>query len=213
MLDVIEQLRRLPPDTRVALRRQLEALEGEPCAGEALDEDRLRELLARLRIRHRVVITGMGAITPLALNVQDTWQGLIEGRSGIDYFKRIDASQYPAKFGGEEVLQAKEKDEFGHVRLGGVGERLAKIIGKKTGYETRHVVLGHTQRAGSPTAWDRVLGTRYGIAAAELVIKGDWGKMVALQGDDILAVPLSAAVEELKGVAGDFLEKLELFFA
>ncbi len=106
MLDVIQELRRLPPDTRVALRRQLEALEGEPHAGEALDEDRLLELLAHLRIRHRVVITGVGAITPLALNVQDTWQGLIEGRSGIDYFTRIDASQYPARFGGE----AKEFD-------------------------------------------------------------------------------------------------------
>ena len=101
MLDVIQQLRRLPPDTRVALRRQLEALEGEPCAGEALDEEGLREMLAHLRIRHRVVITGIGAITPLALNVQDTWQGLIEGRSGIDYFTRIDASQYPTRFGGE----------------------------------------------------------------------------------------------------------------
>jgi len=139
-------------------------------------------------------------------------EGLKRARAKGQLYNMVVVSE-GAKFGGEETLQAQEKDAFGHVRLGGVGERLAKIIGEKTGYETRHVVLGHTQRAGSPTAWDRVLGTRYGIAAAELVIKGDWGKMVALQGDDILAVPLSAAVEELKGVPGDFIEKLELFFA
>ncbi len=139
-------------------------------------------------------------------------EGLKRARAKGQLYNMVVVSE-GAKFGGEEILQAQEKDAFGHVRLGGVGERLAKIIAQKTGYETRHVVLGHTQRAGSPTAWDRVLGTRYGIAAAELVIKGDWGKMVALQGDDILAVPLSAAVEELKGVPGDFIEKLELFFA
>jgi 6-phosphofructokinase 1 len=114
---------------------------------------------------------------------------------------------------GEHTIQVEKKDTFGHIRLGGVGKRLAEIIEKKTGLETRHVVLGHTQRGGSPTARDRVLGTRYGVAAAELVIKGDWGKMVALQGDSILAVPLAKAVEALKTLEMGFMEQVELFFS
>lgn len=97
------------------------------------------------------------------------------------------------KLGEEYVLQTTERDEFGNVRLGGVGEVLAKVIEKKTGIETRHVVLGHLQRGGSPTAFDRILGTRYGMAAAELIIKGDFGKMVALRGNDIIATEIGAA--------------------
>jgi len=117
-----------------------------------------------------------------------------------------------AKLAGGEVLQTKEKDAFGHVRLGGIGEELAKIIEKKTGLETRHVVLGHLQRGGSPTAWDRVLATRYGLAAAELVLKGDWGKMVALKGSQIVAVPLSAAVGAPRTLDMEFFKLVETFF-
>ena len=101
MLDVTQRLLQLPPDLRVALRRQLEALEGERSTVGALDEDGVGDLLAQLRIRRRVVITGMGAITPLALSVKETWAGLLEGRSGIDYLTRIDASEYPTRIGGE----------------------------------------------------------------------------------------------------------------
>lgn len=101
MLDVTQRLLQLPPDLRVALRRQLEALEGERSTVGALDEDGVGDLLAQLRIRRRVVITGMGAITPLALSVKETWAGLLQGRSGIDYLTRIDASEYPTRIGGE----------------------------------------------------------------------------------------------------------------
>lgn len=117
------------------------------------------------------------------------------------------------KLAGSEVLQTQEKDAFGHVRLGGIGEQLAKLIEQKTGLETRHVVLGHLQRGGSPTAYDRVLATRYGLAAAELVLKGDWGKMVALQGNRIVAAPLSAAVGSLKTLDLEFFSLVETFFA
>jgi 6-phosphofructokinase 1 len=116
-----------------------------------------------------------------------------------------------AKPGQDVVLQTEKRDEFGHVRLGGVGQLLASEIEKRTGFETRVVVLGHVQRGGSPSAFDRVLATRFGIAAMELVLKGEFGKMVALQGTRIVAVPLSAATagtrqadEELYRIASTF---------
>ncbi len=110
------------------------------------------------------------------------------------------------------MTKAKELDSFGHVMLGGIGEALAKEIEKRTGFETRSTVLGHIQRGGSPTAFDRVLGTRFGIAAIDLVAKKDWGKMVALQGNKIVAVPLQAAVGTLKTVDKDFLDVAKTFF-
>ena len=96
-----EKLRELPIEVRIALRKELETIEGERPGGVALEEAQVDELLARLRLRNRVVITGMGAITPLGLNVEETWSGLIAGQSGIDYLTRIDASNYATRFGGE----------------------------------------------------------------------------------------------------------------
>jgi beta-ketoacyl-acyl-carrier-protein synthase II len=101
MHDVRDQLRKLPADVRAALRRHLDELAGESPSGEAFSEDRLGDLLSQLRTRYRVVITGMGAITPLALNVKENWQGLVAGRSGIGLLTQIDASNYPTKIGGE----------------------------------------------------------------------------------------------------------------
>ncbi|MCX5657652.1 MAG: ATP-dependent 6-phosphofructokinase, partial [Candidatus Omnitrophica bacterium] len=106
-----------------------------------------------------------------------------------------------AKFKEEQMVTQEEKiDEFGHVRLGGIGQSLADMVEKKTGYETRVAVLGHIQRGGTPTAFDRVLGTRFGVKAMELVLKGEFGKMVSLHGNKIVAVPLEMAVSELKTV-------------
>jgi 6-phosphofructokinase 1 len=99
------------------------------------------------------------------------------------------------KVAGEEVTtQTKELDAFGHVRLGGIAERLCKLIERETGIESRSVVLGHTQRGGTPTALDRVLSTRYGAKAAELAINGQFGKMVALRGQDIVAVDFDTVI-------------------
>jgi 6-phosphofructokinase 1 len=78
--------------------------------------------------------------------------------------------------------------------LGGIGQLLALELEKRTGYETRAVVLGHTQRGGTPTAFDRVLATRYGIGAIDMVHKGEFGKMVALRGTEIVSVPLTEAI-------------------
>jgi 6-phosphofructokinase len=105
-------------------------------------------------------------------------------------------------------------DQFGHVRLSerGVGARLASEIEQRTGYETRVTVLGHVQRGGSPTPRDRVLATRYGLKAADLVEEGKFGQMAALQGDRIVDVPLKDATAELKTVPDEWYAVAKAFF-
>ncbi len=112
----------------------------------------------------------------------------------------------------EYIVQESGTDEFGHVKLGGVGQLVSDIIEKETGFETRVTVLGHLQRGGTPTAFDRVLGTRYGIAAIDLVHAKDWGKMVALQGNKIRAIPLEQGIGELKKVDDELYEIARIFF-
>ncbi len=111
-----------------------------------------------------------------------------------------------------EVTQQAELDQFGHVRLGGVGEQLAHEIEARTGYETRVTVLGHVQRGGSPTARDRVLATRYGLKAADLVHEGHFGRMAALHGDAIVDVSLADATAELKTVPPQWYDVARAFF-
>lgn len=113
---------------------------------------------------------------------------------------------------GSFVLQSLKKDSFGHVMLGGIGQIIAEEIEKRTGFETRSVVLGHVQRGGSPTAFDRVLATRLGIFAAELVLNKDFGKMAALKGNQIVGVSLDEATGELKTVPPEFYEMAKTFF-
>ena len=113
---------------------------------------------------------------------------------------------------GAMVTQEQKLDAFGHVRLGGIGEELAAQIEKRTGFETRVSVLGHIQRGGSPTAFDRVLGTRFGIKAVELIINKEFGKMVALAGNQIIDVPLEDAVKALKTVDVEFYNIAKVFF-
>jgi 6-phosphofructokinase 1 len=108
--------------------------------------------------------------------------------------------------------QAPASDQFGHVRLGGVGDALAREIEERTGFETRVTVLGHVQRGGSPTPRDRVLATRYGLKAADLVDEERWGTMAALQGDSIVEVPLADAVAELKTVPPQWYDVARAFF-
>jgi 6-phosphofructokinase 1 len=103
-------------------------------------------------------------------------------------------------------------DAFGHVKLGGVGEFLAKEIEERTGLESRHVVLGHLQRGGTPTATDRILATRFGVRAVELVNEGNFGKMVALQCNAIVDVSLEEATRETKTVDMDLFELAGTFF-
>jgi phosphofructokinase-like protein len=111
-----------------------------------------------------------------------------------------------------QVTQELEADEFGHVRFGGVAHVLAADIEERTGYETRVTVLGHVQRGGSPTARDRILATRYGLKAADLVHEGRFGRMAALHGDEITDVSLEEATRELKTVPGDWYATARAFF-
>lgn len=116
--------------------------------------------------------------------------------------------------GGEEmVTKSDQVDAFGNVMLGGIGEALSKEIEARTGYETRAAVLGHIQRGGTPSAHDRVLSTRYGLKAAELVKEEKFGYMAAVQGDKVVAVPLSDAVGELKLVPMEYWEIARTFFS
>jgi 6-phosphofructokinase 1 len=113
---------------------------------------------------------------------------------------------------GQMELQAGELDAFGHVRLGGIGEMLAKEIEKRTGKEARTTVLGHIQRGGTPTAFDRVLATRFGLQAIDAVHEGEYGTMVALRGTDIVRVGLDEATAELKTVPVSRYAEAEVFF-
>jgi len=106
---------------------------------------------------------------------------------------------------GAPVVTEFGKDEFGHVRLGGIGNILAREIERRTGFETRTVVLGHIQRGGSPSAFDRVLATRYGIGAIDLVHREEFGTMVALRGTEIVSVPLSDAILVTRTVGDDLI--------
>jgi ATP-dependent phosphofructokinase / diphosphate-dependent phosphofructokinase len=134
------------------------------------------------------------------------------------YFSIVVAAE-GAKFAttseGSLVLQDLGKDEFGHERLGGIGNLLAREIERRTGFETRSVVLGHIQRGGSPSSFDRVLATRYGLGAIDMVHRKEWGHMAALRGNRIVSVRLAEAIAsnrkvdpELIEVANGILDKL-----
>ncbi len=114
--------------------------------------------------------------------------------------------------GGDMTLVSGDKDAFGHVRLGGIGDRLAHEIESRTGKEARAVVLGHIQRGGTPTAFDRWLATRFGLHAIDAVADKEFGTMVALRGTDIIRVPLSEGTSELKLVSPEEYAEAAVFF-
>jgi 6-phosphofructokinase 1 len=138
------------------------------------------------------------------------------------YFSIVVAAEGAKFAGGAEmldgapVLQDVGRDEFGHLRLGGIGSVLAREIEKRTGFESRSVVLGHIQRGGSPSAFDRVLATRYGLGAIDMVHRGEFGHMAALRGNKIISIPLTEAIasnrkvdQEIMDAATGILDKLE----
>jgi len=138
-----------------------------------------------------------------------------------DHLKRVYARRETGLVVASEGIhlpshdEGKEsKDEFGHMLLKnrGVGVELAEIIERKTGKETRSAVIGHIQRGGSPTLFDRILGLRVGAKAADLVAAGDWGKMVALRGNEVVPVPLIEATAKLKTVTEDWMALARTFW-
>jgi 6-phosphofructokinase 1 len=150
------------------------------------------------------------------LTVEDTCEEIEKRhRRGKDFSIVVVSEGYKLTYASgqqHEVTQTAELDQFGHVRLGGVGEQIAREIENRTGFETRVTVLGHVQRGGTPTARDRVLATRFGLAAADLVERGVFGRMVALRGDEIVDIPLAEAVAELKTVPLEWYEVARAFF-
>ncbi len=116
------------------------------------------------------------------------------------------------KEGGMVVTQSDEKDEFGHVRLGGIAHSLSREIKDRLNVDTRVTILGHVQRGGTPTAHDRVLATRFGVKAVELIRDDNFGMMAALQGDDIVPVTLKEAVSESKTVKMELYDIAKIFF-
>jgi ATP-dependent phosphofructokinase / diphosphate-dependent phosphofructokinase len=136
----------------------------------------------------------------------------VEKRFEKQYSPIVVVAEGAQPLDGQMVLHNQELDAFGHVRLGGIGQWLAEQLEAKTGKEARTVVLGHIQRGGTPTAFDRVLATRLGLHAIDAANDGDWGTMVALQGTDIKRVPLIEATRELKTVPLERYTEAEVFF-
>jgi ATP-dependent phosphofructokinase / diphosphate-dependent phosphofructokinase len=136
----------------------------------------------------------------------------VESRFQAHYAPIIVVAEGATPDGGEHAVLEKGLDAFGHVRLGGIGEWLAAEIERSTGKEARTTVLGHIQRGGTPTAFDRMLATRFGLHAIDAATEHDWGKMVALRGTDIIRVPLADATTELKIVRPEMYAEAEVFF-
>ncbi|MEK6537413.1 MAG: ATP-dependent 6-phosphofructokinase [Actinomycetota bacterium] len=185
-----------------------------------------RVIVVEIMGRHTGWITVMAGIAGGAdvilipeydISVEETCDIIRRRQSGDKSFSIVAVSE-GAKLvtrEGEEqmVTQSDEVDAFGNVKLGGVASLLAKEIERRTGFETRATVLGHIQRGGTPTAHDRILATRYGAKAAEMVQNEEFGLMAALQGDAIVAVPLQVAVGERKIVRQEFWDLARTFFA
>ncbi len=138
--------------------------------------------------------------------------GWVESRFERGYAPIIVVAEGAVPKDGEMVLADAEKDAFGHVRLSGIGDWLARELEQRTGHEARTTVLGYVQRGGTPTARDRVLATRFGIRAIDAVRDGDFGQMAALHGNDIELVPLADAVAELKTVPPELYDEAKTFF-
>jgi phosphofructokinase-like protein len=136
----------------------------------------------------------------------------VEKRFQHEYSPIVVVAEGAQPLDGQMVVHNQELDAFGHVRLGGIGQWLAEQLEARTGKEARTVVLGHIQRGGTPSAFDRVLATRFGLQAIDAVNEGDWGKMMALRGTDIVRVPLIEGTRELKTVPLERYTEAEVFF-
>ena len=136
----------------------------------------------------------------------------VENRFRTNYSPIVVVAEGATPAAGDMVTSRADLDAFGHVRLGGIGDRLAGEIEQRTGKEARAVVLGHIQRGGTPTAFDRWLATRFGLHAVQAAYEGDFGTMVALRGTDIVRVPLTEATGTLKTVAPELYAEAAIFF-
>src|SRR5436190_536255 len=181
---------------------------------------RVHDTLERERIDALIVIGGEDTLGVAAALVDDgvsivgVPKTIDNDLSATDFtFSIVVVAEGAVPAEGTLALQSGDIDEFGHVRLGGIGNVIAEEVGRRTGYETRVTILGHVLRGGTPTAYDRVLATRFGVAAIDAVTEGDFGTMVALRAQWIERVPLVDALRELKTVDPALTEVAEVFFA
>jgi 6-phosphofructokinase 1 len=147
-----------------------------------------------------------------AFDIDEVCESLIQRHKKGRYASIVVVAEGAQPKEGSMVLQSGEVDDFGHVRLGGIGDAIAGKIRQRTGFDTRVTVLGYVQRGGTPTAFDRVLATRFGIAAIDAVHDRAFGQMVALRDGKIIRVPLAEAVGSLKTVDPDLLAVAEIFY-
>jgi len=159
-------------------------------------------------------------IPEIPFDIEEVAELLRQRHARGRYFSIVVAAE-GARFAGKVETDGapgheQDRDEFGHLRLGGIGLTVAHEIEKRTGFESRSVVLGHIQRGGTPTAFDRVLATRYGLGAIDMVHRGEFGQMAALRGNKIISVPLAEATatnrkvdKEILDAATGILDKLE----
>jgi 6-phosphofructokinase len=138
--------------------------------------------------------------------------GWVESRFKINYAPIVVAAEGAVPKEGQMVLKDRTVDEFGHVRLSGIGEWLAREITDRTGEDARTTVLGHVQRGGTPSPYDRWLATRFGLHAVDAVKDGAFGMMVAVRGADIVRIPIADATARAKTVDPSLYDEFEVFF-
>lgn len=186
---------------------------------EAHDRVMVIEVMGR-HTGHIAVRAGMAGgatitlIPEVPFDIEEISQALIRRHAGARFASIVVVAEGAVPVEGTLPMPEYEIDRFGHRRLGGIGELVAAEIERRTGIETRVTTLGYVQRGGTPTAFDRILATRYGIAAADAAANGDWGNMVALRADRIVQVPLAELTKRTKAVDLDFYEEVARpFFA
>ncbi|MBV9536216.1 MAG: 6-phosphofructokinase [Solirubrobacterales bacterium] len=151
-------------------------------------------------------------IPELPFDIEEACQLLRRRHARGRYFSIVVAAEGAVPKEGTMTIQTGQLDEFGHPRLGGIGHSLEREIERRTGYETRATVLGHVQRGGAPTAFDRVLATRLGLAVIDSVHERRWGTMVALRGTEIASVALVDAVADVRRVPVEEYERFGVLF-
>ncbi|MDF3298554.1 6-phosphofructokinase [Streptomyces tropicalis] len=136
----------------------------------------------------------------------------VEKRFEINYAPIVVVAEGAVPKAGQMVVKDESRDEFGHVRLSGIGDWLAQEVEGRTGKEARTTVLGHVQRGGTPSAYDRWLATRFGLHAVDAVENGDFGTMTALRGTDITRIPLAEATKATKRVSRELYAEFDVFY-
>ncbi len=195
-----------------------EAIDRLHTTAESHDRIMIAEVMGR-HVGHIAAWAGMAGGATIVLipeekfNIDRVAESLTRRHNAGRYASIVVVAEGALPEEGTMELRQPDVDQYGHQRLGGISNVIAEEIEHRTGFETRVTVLGHVQRGGSPNPFDRVLGTRLGIAAIDAAQDKDYGKMVALQNGSIVTVPLEEAVGSLKVVSPEFWDAAKNFFA